>query len=101
MTIKELIKIEESLLRFEMNNKFDIDFNTYLMLEKYIEIIGKITDKYFFLVNEYNKEKLSDDKMSFETKKEKLEMFNEKILNSNVNIMMDEIYDFIKRNNIK
>lgn len=96
MTVKELIKVEETLLKFEMNHKFDVEFNTYLMLEKYIEIIGKITDKYFLLIDDYNKEKLSSDDMTFETKKEKLEMFNEKILNSNVNIIIDEIYDFMK-----
>lgn len=96
--LTELMKIEEKLLLFEQDNKFLIDFNNYLVLEKYIKKIGFITSKYFLLVNEYNKSELND--VEYEEKKKKLTDYNEKLLNSEIDYDVDEVYEFMEKINI-
>ena len=50
--LNELIEIEEKLLKFEETDKFLIKFDVYIKLEKYLDEIGYITNKYFSLIKE-------------------------------------------------
>ena len=84
MLLKELIKIEETWLMYDLNHKFDMDFNQYLKFTKKLKEIGEITHHYFLLVSEYNAYLASKENLSLEEKKKELEIYNDKLLNSEV-----------------
>lgn len=99
-TLKELITIEEKLLKFEKNDKFLINFNVYIKLEKYLDEIGYITDKYFSLLKQYN-EQLTKQELNFDEKSRMLYDFNEEKLETEIDYNVDDVKQFIKENNIK
>lgn len=99
ITLKELMIIEEKLLKFESENKFSINFNVYVKLEKYLDEIGYITDKYFSLLNKYN-DKINKQEVNFETKSKLLYNFNEDKLKTEIEYNVDNVNKFIKENNI-
>lgn len=99
-TLKELITIEEILLKFEKNDKFLINFNVYIKLEKYLDEIGYITDKYFSLLKQYN-EQLTKQELNFDEKSRMLYNFNEEKLETKIDYNVDDVKQFIKENNIK
>lgn len=83
MRLKELIKVEEKWLMYDLNHKFEMDFNQYLKFIKKLKEIGEITHQYFVLISEYNAY-LANQNLSLEDKKKKLENYNDKLLNSEV-----------------
>lgn len=87
MTVQELIKIEEQLLYFETINKFDLNFNDYLLLMKTLKEIGEITSQYFILVKEYDIY-LQKQNVNIDKRREMLVQYNEKILNTDINIQI-------------
>lgn len=99
-TLKELISIEEKLLQFEKTDKFLIKFNVYIKLEKYLDEIGYITDKYFSLLNQYN-EQLTKQDLNFDAKSRILYNFNEEKLETEIDYDVDNVKQFMKLNNIK
>ena len=100
MLLNKLIKIEESLLRFEAENKYKISFDEYIKLNKLLKEIGEITTNYFILMKEYDA-KLQNDNFDEIKRKEALIDYNNKLLASNIYINEDKINLFIKNNNIK
>lgn len=84
MILKELIKIEETWLMYDLNHKFEMDFNKYLKFSKKLKEIGEITHQYFVLMSEYNAYLASNEKLSQEERKKELENYNNKLLNSEV-----------------
>lgn len=84
MILKELIKIEETWLMYDLNHKFEMDFNKYLKFSKKLKEIGEITHQYFVLMSEYNAYLASNEKLSQEERKKELEDYNNKLLNSEV-----------------
>ena len=60
-----------------------MDFNQYLKFIKKLKEIGEITHQYFVLISEYNAY-LANQNLSLEDKKKKLENYNDKLLNSEV-----------------
>lgn len=99
-TLKELITIEEKLLKFEKNDKFLINFNVYIKLEKYLDEIGYITDKYFSLLKQYN-EQLTKQELNFDEKSRMLYNFNEEKLETKIDYNVDDVKQFMKLNKIK
>lgn len=99
MILSELIKYEESLMKFEMSSKFLIDFNDYIKLLKLLKEIGEITTNYFILMKEYDI-KLKNENLSKEKRKEKLIEFNDKLLNSSIEFNEKNIIFFIDKYNI-
>ncbi|MBR6517581.1 MAG: hypothetical protein IKT40_12190 [Bacilli bacterium] len=83
MKLQELINIEEKLLNFENENKFNMEFNDYVILNEELNNIGNITSNYFSLMEDYHKNILKKG-LVIDTMKELLKEFNEKLLNSNV-----------------
>ncbi len=81
VTIKDVIKIEKTLLEIEERYKFVLDFNDVVILNKLIKEIGEITELFFNLQIEYGekyqdskllseyKDKLSNDKFELNVKK--------------------------------
>lgn len=98
ITLKNIIDIEEKLLLLKTKNKFDISFNDFLKLEDYINLIGNITNKYFYLTSEFYNEKLKNSNFDNSTKKNELTKYNNMLLNSEIDINIEEILTFIEDN---
>lgn len=98
ITLKNIIDIEEKLLLLKTKNKFDISFNDFLKLEDYIKLIGNITNKYFYLTSEFYNEKLKNSNLDNSTKKNELTKYNNMLLNSEIDINIEEILTFIEDN---
>lgn len=98
ITLKNIIDIEEKLLLLKTKNKFDISFNDFLKLEDYINLIGNITNKYFYLTSEFYNEKLKNSNLDNSTKKNELTKYNNMLLNSEIDINIEEILTFIEDN---
>lgn len=98
--LNELVKIEEFLLKYEEKEKFIIDFNEYIKLEKFLDEIGYITDKYFSLLKEYS-EKLDKQDLNLDAQMRIMNNFIEKSLNSEIDYNIDNVKEFMLKNNIK
>lgn len=98
--LNELVKIEELLLKYEEKEKFIIDFNEYIKLEKFLDEIGYITDKYFSLLKEYS-EKLDKQDLNLDAQMRIMNNFIEKSLNSEIDYNIDNVKEFMLKNNIK
>lgn len=91
MKLKELIKIEEDWLMFDLNHKFELDFNQYLKFYKKLKEIGEITHQYFVLMSEYNALLSTKENLTLEDKKNELESYNDKLLNSEVDFSFPQL----------
>lgn len=98
--LNELIEIEEKLLKFEETDKFLIKFDVYIKLEKYLDEIGYITNKYFSLIKDY-RDILTKQDLNFDAKSRIIENFKEQQFNSKIEYNIDEVKKFIKENNIE
>lgn len=83
MILQDLINIEEKLLQYECDNKFNMSFNEYIELNEYLNKIGKITTQYFLLIEQYDKELLKSGLTEVEYKN-LLTEYNIKLLNENI-----------------
>lgn len=85
MKLKELMSIEEKLLRIEMTKIFSMPFNDIVLLKSYLSNIGEITKLYFDLVEQYCEQVKSEYvDLDYDGKKEKLQEYNDRILESDV-----------------
>lgn len=98
--LNELMDIEEKLLKFEKTDKFLMDFNEYIKLEKFLDEIGYITDKYFSLLKEYD-EKLTKQELNIDAESRIMNNFIEKSLNSEIDYNINDVKEFMLKNNIK
>lgn len=98
--LNELIEIEEKLLKFEETDKFLIKFDVYVKLEKYLDEIGYITNKYFSLIKDY-RDILTKQDLNFDAKSRIIENFKEQQFNSKIEYNIDEVKKFMKENNIE
>lgn len=89
MKVKDLIKIEETWLLYQEKHKFTMDFNSYILLLKKLKEVGEITHQYFLLMTEYDAY-LKNSSNTEEDRKIKLSIFNEKILNSDIDFSFPE-----------
>jgi len=95
-TIKELIDIEDELLKLNSKYKFEYSLDELITSNQYLEEIGKITDIFFKTQIEYG-EKI--DKTDADTYKRKLTEYRNKLINNNINIDTSKYISFL--NNIK
>ena len=83
--INELIKIEGILLRIDEMCKFDLTLNDSIKLMVFLDEIGKITDKYFFLQEEYCKTH----------NEEELKEYHGKLMSEDIDVNLDKYEEFI------
>ena len=100
ITVEELIKIEEKLLKFEEKEKFQLRFNDYIKLQRHLEKIWWVTDKYFSLINEY-KDFLDKRDLNIETYSRLMNNFMEQHLETKIDFDISKIKKFMEKNNIK
>lgn len=100
ITVEELIKIEEKLLKFEEKEKFQLIFNDYIKLQRHLEKIGWVTDKYFSLIKEY-KVFLDKRDLNLETYSRLMNNFMEQHLETKIDFDISKIKKFMEKNNIK
>ena len=91
MILKDLIKVEEQWLMYDLNHKFELDFNQYLKFYKKLKELGEITHQYFVLMTEYNAFLNTKENLTLEEKKKELEMYNNKLLNSEVDFSFPKL----------
>lgn len=90
MTINDIIQIEKGLLQIQKDEKFKMDFNDILKVDKYIKKIGEITSLYFETLYEYSETINKIDKLT--EYKQKLD--GEEV-DSEVETVINEIKNFI------
>lgn len=96
MCLNDLMKFEEQLLLFEYQNKFNIPFSDYIILEKILVEVENITNLYFKLIDSYTKS-LEEQNIEKELQKTMLIEFNNKMLNSEIEINLTKFNDFIEK----
>lgn len=96
ITIKEIIEIECLLLMIEDKYKFKITFSNALKLDEMLEEIGKYSNKYFMLMNEYPKELANTiPNMEQATINLYVKLYNDKILAEELDINVNDSLLFI------
>jgi DNA-directed RNA polymerase beta' subunit len=96
MKLQELMHFEEKLLLCEYNNKFTMPFVDYIILDKFLSEVENITNLYFQLMDDY-KRHINKEDISNEERIAKMNEYNEKLLNENVEFNFDVYNDFVKR----
>lgn len=89
VTVNELMKLEKSLLMLYTNHKFDLSFNDYLKIMRMLKEIGKVTDSFFLLQQEYYK--ANGDK-------DKLQEYHDRLINDKIEYNVEEIEGFLEKN---
>ena len=79
--------VEQLLLEIENRFKFDMSFDDVRILYQYLKDIGRITDLFFALQEEYY-DKFKD--------KDKLKEYHDKLLNEDINIDITDVAKFIE-----
>ena len=87
VTINDLMKLEKELLMIKEEKMFELSITDYLKLETFLKDIGRITNTYFFLQNEFYK-RYGD--------KDKLKEYHDRILNDEFEYNTKEITEFIE-----
>lgn len=91
MKLKDLISLEEKLLKIELIKIFDMHINDVVLLKDYLRQTGYITSAYFDLVQDYSKKVAEEDsKLPYEEKKKKLEEYNSRLLNGEIYTIINE-----------
>lgn len=90
VTIDYLMKLEKELLEINENKTFELSLNDYVTLQQLLDEIGKITNSYFYLQQEYFK-KYGDE--------EKLKTYHDKLKNNEISYDVNKIEEFLKRIN--
>lgn len=86
--IKELMIIERFLLEINNKIKFELSFNDNIKLYEYSKEIGRITNLYFLLQEEFH-EKINDT--------EKLKEYHSKLLNEDIDFNYENVIKFIEK----
>ncbi len=79
MKLKELINIEENLLIFEEQYKFNLSVQDYIILNNCLNNIGEITSIYFKLIESYHNELINEKSVEIDIKT-LLKEYNDKLL---------------------
>lgn len=93
MLLKELKNIELDLLLLEQR-KFEMSFNDYIIMESYLDDVGEITNRYMQYLNDYN-EYITN--VSLDERKCEIEKKNEELLNTDININLDEAKKILEK----
>jgi len=84
--VSELMTIERLLLEIENRFKFLLSFENVRLLYDYLKTVGKVTNLFFMLQEDYYN-RFKD--------KEKLKEYHEKLLNDKVNLNVSKMIRFI------
>ena len=87
ITVGNLMILERFLLEIENRFKFDLKLGEAVELYQYLKEIGKITNLFFLLQQEYFR-KYGD--------KEKLEEYHNRLMNDNVKINTHKMIELVK-----
>lgn len=91
--ITEIINIEKQLLEiYHSDKRFSLDLNELLLLMKYVEEIGKITNTYFKTQVDFSN-KFQNEKDFID----KLKKYHNTLSNSEIEINIDDIQTFIDK----
>lgn len=82
------MELEARVLLVLEKEKFTTPFDDYVHTERFAKKIGEITNLYFTLVQDYDSHLISEN-LSREERKEKLTDFNQKMLDSEVTVYLD------------
>ena len=85
-TVSELMIIERLLLEIENRFKFSLSFENVRLLYDYLKTVGKVTNLFFMLQEDYYN-KFNDE--------EKLKEYHNKLLNDKVSLNTYKIVRFI------
>ena len=96
MILQELMHFEEKLLLCEYQHKFTMPFQDYIILDEFLIKVENITNLYFQLIDEYKKS-INKENISNEERLNKLNKFNQKILNENVMFNFQPYQEFIDK----
>ena len=81
------MELEDILLQYEDEKKFEIPFNEYVELDKCLDNVETITNSFFYLMDEY-KSHLNKQEMKHEERNKKIEEYQEKLLNESIDFDM-------------
>ena len=84
--VSELMTIERLLLEIENRFKFSLSFENVRLLYDYLKTVGKVTNLFFMLQEDYYN-RFKD--------KEKLKEYHEKLLSDKVNLNVSKMIRFI------
>jgi hypothetical protein len=96
MLLKQLMQFEEKLLLCEYKEKFTMPFSDYVTLDKFLTDVEMITDLYFGLMKKY-KDQLAKDGVENEEQMIKMDEFNHKILNEDIEFDFNPYNSFIEK----
>jgi hypothetical protein len=100
MKLQELMHFEEKILLCEYYNKFVMPFADYIILDKLLSEVENITNLYFQLMDDFKKS-INKENISNDERNQKLDDFNQKLLNEEVMFDFKEYDDFISKYNIE
>ena len=84
--LKDLMSLERLLLEIDVKYKFELSFKDALKLYEYLKEVGKITNYFFLIQDEFHKKYNDIDK---------LKEYHNKIMVDEVEFDYKEIVDFI------
>jgi len=87
-TVTELMRLEKQLLELNENNRFDIPFGDYIILQNLLKEIGRITNYYFYLQEEY---------FRGHGDKDKLKEYHDRLTNDEIIYDTNYVEEFIKK----
>lgn len=92
--IKKLMELDKSLLEIHANptKKFALPFNDYLTLMQYMKEVGRITDYFFYVQDEFNNQYHDA---------EKLKEYHERLENDEIEFDVKKVEEFVERIGLK
>ena len=92
-TIKEIMDIEEVLLKADNDLRYTYSLDELIKSEKYLKELGAITNLFFAVQIEYGKMNDSND----EQYKQKLVDYHNKLISDKIDIDLEKYVVFIKK----
>lgn len=92
-TIKEIMDIEEVLLKADNDLRYTYSLDELIKSEKYLKELGAITNLFFAVQIEYGKMNDSND----EQYKQKLVDYHNKLISDEIDIDLEKYVVFIKK----
>lgn len=96
MKLKELINIEEKLLIFEEQYKFNLSVQDYIILNNCLNNIGEITSIYFKLIESYHNELVNAKSVETDIKI-LLKEYNDKLLCGDISCDVNDGLNIINK----
>lgn len=98
--LQEFMHLEEELLLCENQQKFTMPFQDYIILDKFLTEVENITNLYFQLITDYNKE-INKLDIKNDERVEKMQTYNQKLLEEKVKFDFEPYREFMGKWKIK